>query len=76
MTNRDNDKFEASYLILFFRNILQTDTHTCISIYSYKHTYAHPTGMSTSERLNWVDLKIHKVGHQEHLTVDGNVTSY
>jgi hypothetical protein len=75
MTNRDNDKFEASYLILFLE-IYYKQILIRISTHFYKHTYAHPTGMSIFERLNWVDLKIHKVGHQEHLTVDGNVTSY
>jgi hypothetical protein len=33
-------------------------------------TYAQLTSMSTSERLSRFDLEIHKVGHQECLTVD------
>jgi hypothetical protein len=36
---------------------------------------AHPTLMSTSERLSRLDLEIHEVGHQECLAVDGDVTS-
>jgi hypothetical protein len=32
--------------------------------------------MTTSERLNRLDLKIHKVDHQERLIIDGNVTFY
>jgi hypothetical protein len=38
--------------------------------------YTHPILMSTSERLSQFDLEIHEVGHQEHLTVDGDVTSH
>jgi hypothetical protein len=29
--------------------------------------------MNTSKSLNWFDLKIYEVGHQEHLAVDGDV---
>jgi hypothetical protein len=36
----------------------------------YKHTHAHPIPMSTSERLRWLDLKIHEVSQQERLAVD------
>jgi hypothetical protein len=32
--------------------------------------------MSASERLSRLDLEIHKVGHQERLTVDGDITSH
>jgi hypothetical protein len=39
----------------------------------YKHIHVDPTPMRTSERLNRLDLEIHKIDHQEHLTVDGNV---
>jgi hypothetical protein len=42
-----------------------------MSTHPYKYTHAHPTCMSTSEILDLLDLEIHKVGHQEHLTVDG-----
>jgi hypothetical protein len=38
--------------------------------------YAHPISMSNSERLSQLDLKIHKFGHQEHLTVDEDVASH
>jgi hypothetical protein len=44
--------------------------------HSYEHTYAHPTSMSTSKRLNRLDLEIHKVDHQERFAVDGDVASY
>jgi hypothetical protein len=30
--------------------------------------------MSTSERLNQLDLEIHKISYQERLTIDGNST--
>jgi hypothetical protein len=36
----------------------------------------HPTSMSISERLSRLDLEIYEVGHQERLTVDGNVASH
>jgi hypothetical protein len=32
--------------------------------------------MGTSKRLSWLDLEIHKVGHLEHLAVDGDVASH
>jgi hypothetical protein len=47
------------------------DTRT--STHSYKHMCAHAAPMSISERLNRFDLKIHEVGYQERLTVDGDV---
>jgi hypothetical protein len=47
-----------------------------MSTHSYEHTYAHPTFMSTSERLSRLDLEIYEVGHQERLAVDGDVVSH
>jgi hypothetical protein len=47
-----------------------------MSTHSYEHTHAHHTPMSTSERLNQLDLEIHEVGHQECITVDGDVVSH
>jgi hypothetical protein len=44
-----------------------------MSTHSYEYTHAHPTPMSTSERLSRLDLEIHKVGHQERIAIDGNV---
>jgi hypothetical protein len=41
-----------------------------MSTHLYEHIYTHRTPMSISERLNQLDLKIHEVGHQEHLAVD------
>jgi hypothetical protein len=41
-----------------------------------QHTYAHTTSMSTFKKLSQLDLEIHEVGHQEHLTIDGDVTSH
>jgi hypothetical protein len=32
--------------------------------------------MSTYKRLSRLDLKIHKVGHQECLAVDGDIASH
>jgi hypothetical protein len=32
--------------------------------------------MSTFKKLSQLDLEIHEVGHQERLTVDGDVTSH
>jgi hypothetical protein len=40
------------------------DTDTRMSTRSYEYAYAHPTFMSTSERLNRLDLEIHKVGQK------------
>jgi hypothetical protein len=47
-----------------------------MSTHPYEHTHSHPTLMSTFERLCRLDLEIHEVGHQEHLIVDGDVTSH
>jgi hypothetical protein len=38
-------------------------------------TNAHPTPMSTFERLSRLDIEIHEVGHQERIAVDGDVES-
>jgi hypothetical protein len=32
--------------------------------------------MRTFERLSWLDLEIHEIGHQEHIAVDGDITSH
>jgi hypothetical protein len=58
------------------KHSINTDTYTRTSTDLYEHTHAYPTPMSTSERLSRLDLKIHKVSHQERLTVDGDVTSH
>jgi hypothetical protein len=47
-----------------------------MSTHLYEHIYAHPTSMSTSERLSRLDLEIHEVDHQEHLAIDGDVASH
>jgi hypothetical protein len=46
-----------------------------MKIHHYENTYVHPIPMSTSERLSRLDLKIHEVGHQERLAVDGDIVS-
>jgi hypothetical protein len=51
-----------------------TDLHTRINTHLYEHIYAHSILMSTSERLSRLDLEIHKVGHKERLTINGNIT--
>jgi hypothetical protein len=47
-----------------------------MSTHPYEHMHAHPTPMSTSERLSQPDLEIHEFGHQERIAVDGKVTSH
>jgi hypothetical protein len=65
------DAIEHGLFIYFFeKHSINIDTH----IHPYEHTHTHPTTMSTSERLNRLDLEIHKIGHQERLTVDGDVS--
>jgi hypothetical protein len=39
----------------------------------YEHMYAHLIFISIFKILSRLDLKIHKVSHQERLTVDGDV---
>jgi hypothetical protein len=53
-------------LLSFFKKYnINIDTH------SYKYMCVYPIIISTYERLNRLDFKIHEVGHQECLTVDG-----
>jgi hypothetical protein len=47
-----------------------------MSTYLYEHMYAHSIFISTSERLNRLDLEIHEVGQQERLAVDRDITSH
>jgi hypothetical protein len=47
-----------------------------MSIHLYEHMYAHHIPMSISKRLSRLDLQIHKIGHQEHITVDRDVVSH
>jgi hypothetical protein len=63
-------------VLFFYKHSTNVDTHTRISTYLYKYTHAHPTHMSTFKRLSRLDIEIHEVGHQEHITVDRNVVSY
>jgi hypothetical protein len=42
----------------------------------YEYMYAHSTPKNTSERLSRLDLEIHEVGHQERLTIDGNIAPH
>jgi hypothetical protein len=47
-----------------------------MSIHLYKHIYVNSTPMSTFKRLRRLNLEIHKVGHQEHLAVDGDIATH
>jgi hypothetical protein len=49
-----------------------TDTHIRMSIHPHEYMHAHSILMSISERLSRLNLKIHKVSHQERLVVDGD----
>jgi hypothetical protein len=49
---------------------VDTDTH--MSTRSYEYAYAHPTLMSTSERLNRLDLRFTK-SVKKCITVDRNI---
>jgi hypothetical protein len=42
----------------------------------YKHMYVYFIPMSTFERLSRLYFEIHEVGHQERLTIDGDVVSH
>jgi hypothetical protein len=43
--------------------------------YPYEYMYVHLTSINTFIRLTRLDLKIHEVGHQECLAVDGDIIS-
>jgi hypothetical protein len=45
-------------------------------IHLFERTYAHPTLMSTFERLSRFNLEIHEVGHQERIVVDDDIISH
>jgi hypothetical protein len=47
-----------------------------MNTHPYKYIYIQSTSINTSERLNRLDLEIHKVGYQERLIVDGDVASH
>jgi hypothetical protein len=47
-----------------------------MSTHPYEHTHAHLTPISTSKRLNRLDLKIYEVGHQKRFAVYGDVASH
>jgi uncharacterized membrane protein len=42
----------------------------------YINTHTHLISMSTFERSSQFNIKIHKVDHQERLTVNGYITSH
>jgi hypothetical protein len=44
--------------------------------YLYEYIHTHPIHMSIFKRLSQIDLKIHEVGHQEHIVIDKYVASY
>jgi hypothetical protein len=64
------------FIIFFEKHSTNIDTDIRTSTHLYEHTHAHPTSMSTSKRLSRLDLEINEVGHQERLTVNGDVTSH
>jgi hypothetical protein len=47
-----------------------------MSTHSYEHTHAQFILIRAFERLNRLDLEIHKVGHQERLIIDRNISSH
>jgi hypothetical protein len=55
---------------------INIDIYTYITIHLYKYTYVQSISISTSEILSQFDLKIHKVGHQECIAVDEDVSFY
>jgi hypothetical protein len=64
-----NNSITELYFTTFFNGIshsINTDTHTCTSTHPYEYTHAHPTPMSTSKRLDRLDLEIHEVDQRAH----------
>jgi hypothetical protein len=53
----------AKFSNFFKKYSTNIDTYIHMSTHSYEHTYTHATLMSTSKRLNRLDLEIHEVGH-------------
>jgi hypothetical protein len=68
-----NNSIKDGVVNFFKKHSTNADTHTYISTYPYKYMHTHSTPMSTPEIVSQLDLEIHKVGHQERLTVNGDV---
>jgi hypothetical protein len=45
---------------------IDTNIHTHTSTHPDKYTYAHPTSVSSSERLGRLDFEIHEVNQKAH----------
>jgi hypothetical protein len=66
--------FFPAQLYSFFRNTIQTQILIHVRSLTPMNICTHtPIPISTFKRLGRFDLEIHKVGHQERLTVDGDV---
>jgi hypothetical protein len=70
-----DDGVAWSCYMSFFKYSTNIDSYTHTSTYSYEYMYIYLISISTSKRLSQLDLKIYKVGHQERLTVDGDIVS-
>ena len=47
-------------MLIFVNHNIDTNTHICMLIHPYKHTYVHSISMITSERLNRQILRLMK----------------
>jgi hypothetical protein len=72
---RETKEFTELLGVFFKKHNTNTDAHTRINTYPYKHMYIHSTLMSTSERLSRLDLEIYEVGNQERIAINGDIIS-
>jgi hypothetical protein len=49
------------------------DNHIYMNTHPYRYMHVHPTPMSTSERLDQVDLEIHEIVHQKCIVIDEDI---
>jgi hypothetical protein len=66
-------KYFGTFKIFFEKHNTNINAYTRTSTHPYEYKHTHPTPMSTSKKLSRFNLEIHKVSHQEHLTVDGDI---
>jgi hypothetical protein len=63
---------------VFLKHSNNIDIYICMRTYLYKYIYIYVYFIfrSTFEKLSRSDLETNKVNYQEHLIIDGNITSH
>jgi hypothetical protein len=64
-------KITINIIVIFFVDVTNTDIYMHTSIHPYKYAHIYPISISTSEKLNRFDLKIHERSYLQHLNPNG-----